>query len=1726
MKEEQNMKHTMRILTFLMLAIVVGTGQVWADALPDLGHIVFDESVVTGGKLEFYKDAECTIPIAFTNGKSADISSEGMDGDNTIGYMVYIKALPDGIHTVDDPDFITIEKTTSVFHAPRRTSETIPIPDDIDVNKTSKLCVYSFAMPANGANVTIKEATFEDKEKVNVEYPVDYIGADGMETNTGNKTVYILDGTETTLGQLNANDEPVETWYYLEYNDPNRTHLTYANSLTLISPVHLILCDGMTMEITDEDTSISGGTDASLTIYDQGNKINDGEVSFICRGKINIGGDLVINGGHHITCGENYYGAINAANIVLNSRVLNNQVICGDNITASGNLTINRGHVEAGRIMATGNLTINSGQIEATTIGATTGNLLLSWNKADDYIHADSYEIGEGKTISIPSGRSFVIDNDDSDTELIGTIEDPLSINGSTLVPGYVSFYDYNGSEQKLRISDNNVHVLDGTEEALSGNSAGVNDDERVWTVVAGNLNYDDLSINNPNYDEVVVNLVLADHASLSFPTNYGINGYGSLNIYAHEDGQVIAANEYGIIDIWGDLTIYGGKITSTISATDDYNKNSIRAANVTIYSGQVEATGYREGHGIDADIITLGWTKANDHIQVSSYYGTVKTLRGRGFRDEDNTDYHGTIAKNIIDSENNIYTYDIDGKKLMPGSIFYRDAVNQWQELEKGGYTLLDGNQTELAADVWYVVSGNVAYSDEITSGDNVNLILADHSEMKTSEDIEIGGALTIYGQGGKTEGRLVAAPNLDAADFTLYGGHVEAASIEAKDDDASADINIFGGQVETVQMIAGNNITLGWTKATDYIQTGSYSVGDEGKLTTVRGRGFIDEENNEIYGTFLPNLGNKYDIDGKTLIPGSVGYIAANGKRQMLSLSKMDRDELCVTLLTGEEETLIGHDADTETAGEAAETPVEDYRKWFVVSGHVDFDNMFDIQNGIVNLVLADGAEMTFNGEVEKCITGSSELRIYGQGGESEGQITANVIDVSEFILYGGHIEATKIEATDVTIYGGQVETEEMKGYDITLGWRKGTDYVTAYSYSIGENGVVSIVPGKSFTAVNPTNNEVVKEDLIGQISGFDLTNYLKANKLIPGGISYIAANGKRQMLSLSKKDGDELCVTLLTGEEETLNGHDAGTETEGEADPDQDYRKWFVVSGHVDYDHLLNINGNIVNLVLADGAEMTFDEEIDNCITGDSELRIYGQGGKTEGKISANGFSVGDFTMYGGHVETTNDAIYAYSGDVTIYGGQIVADGINAKKNITLGWTKGTDYIKSSSYIVGNEGILSTVPGKGFVKQGEDDDIVMSTTGIKDVILVPGSISFVDGDGTEHQLLRGQYTLLTGEEEILDGNSEDEEAAGETATNPEEDDRQWFVASGNVTYNSPLGLYGDVVHLILADRAQMTVEGEDNGINGISHLIVYSQGANSVGALTVAGDIDVNDFTMYGGQIEVNGNIDSPVTLGWTNEDEDYIKATYTCYNDVKIKEGQAFVDESGKGYASILSQNQVTTINDKKLTPSVATQLFAKGAKHWWMTWCSPKEYFIPALCQVYTIDTFSGNGYSVSVSEVEGDVIPAYTPVLILRNSDDELTEGICAAYNENGNENEKEAIQKDDDFWFIGNPADEATETGSLTGAKHYILYDNEFVMVDTDEGIPAHRCVLKLNDQVLSAPRLSIVIDGETTSLASMEDVRCKMEDVWYTLDGRKLQGKPTKKGLYIHNGRKVVIK
>jgi len=57
--------------------------------------------------------------------------------------------------------------------------------------------------------------------------------------------------------------------------------------------------------------------------------------------------------------------------------------------------------------------------------------------------------------------------------------------------------------------------------------------------------------------------------------------------------------------------------------------------------------------------------------------------------------------------------------------------------------------------------------------------------------------------------------------------------------------------------------------------------------------------------------------------------------------------------------------------------------------------------------------------------------------------------------------------------------------------------------------------------------------------------------------------------------------------------------------------------------------------------------------------------------------------------------------------------------------------------------------------------------------------------------------------------------------------------------------------------------------------------------------------------------------------------------------------------------------------------------------------------------------------------------------------------------------------------------------------------------------------------------PLSSIVINlGEAMGIRSIDNGQLIMDNSWYSLDGRKLPGKPTAKGIYVNGQRKVVIK
>lgn len=106
---------------------------------------------------------------------------------------------------------------------------------------------------------------------------------------------------------------------------------------------------------------------------------------------------------------------------------------------------------------------------------------------------------------------------------------------------------------------------------------------------------------------------------------------------------------------------------------------------------------------------------------------------------------------------------------------------------------------------------------------------------------------------------------------------------------------------------------------------------------------------------------------------------------------------------------------------------------------------------------------------------------------------------------------------------------------------------------------------------------------------------------------------------------------------------------------------------------------------------------------------------------------------------------------------------------------------------------------------------------------------------------------------------------------------------------------------------------------------------------------------------------------------------------------------------------------------------------------------------------------------------------------------------------------------------------------GSLIGTYHagdaipnngLFLSGNKFWYSAGATKIKAFRAYFMLNEVLsgVAEAKVRFIVDEDA---AAIEGITPDMENgVWYTLDGRQLNGKPTEKGVYIVDGKKVLIK
>ncbi len=106
-------------------------------------------------------------------------------------------------------------------------------------------------------------------------------------------------------------------------------------------------------------------------------------------------------------------------------------------------------------------------------------------------------------------------------------------------------------------------------------------------------------------------------------------------------------------------------------------------------------------------------------------------------------------------------------------------------------------------------------------------------------------------------------------------------------------------------------------------------------------------------------------------------------------------------------------------------------------------------------------------------------------------------------------------------------------------------------------------------------------------------------------------------------------------------------------------------------------------------------------------------------------------------------------------------------------------------------------------------------------------------------------------------------------------------------------------------------------------------------------------------------------------------------------------------------------------------------------------------------------------------------------------------------------------------------------EVPVTTESKLYVLYQNQFVKVTSGTQIPTGKNYLDLSTSTNAGTRGFYNIGGANDGTSALREVKSegvksekRTDDKWFDLQGRRLSAKPTKSGLYLHNGAKVVVK
>ena len=531
-------------------------------------------------------------------------------------------------------------------------------------------------------------------------------------------------------------------------------------------------------------------------------------------------------------------------------------------------------------------------------------------------------------------------------------------------------------------------------------------------------------------------------------------------------------------------------------------------------------------------------------------------------------------------------------------------------------------------------------------------------------------------------------------------YGIKSESVSVNGGNVSATASGNTTFGRYGIY--VSGGDITLGYSKDSDYITAYNYYV-KNGSVKIKDGQFLKDEDGNLYSGTLSDEQINA--IAGKTLIPEipPVKYVDENGNEQSIDN---------YTVLTGEETQL--------TEG------------WYLAGGNIEYLNTVKM-SGNVNIILADGSSMNI---------GSTENNLYGNGLDGSGTSNLTIYGqekqtgVLGILAVGSNDTAVFVE--NLTVNGGSISSFGRYGIyakkDITI--NKGFVSVDGQISGIFSKEGNLIVNGGTLdaTASEAVNGAYINKDVIvnaGTViaSGQKKGIRSKEGSLIVNGGSFTVSSGIEAFNEVVINSDVTVTGGIRSSGDLTINSGVVTVTTEKMHD-----------FGFYSKD--IEVNGGAVTITSLYGGMCA----VNNLVINNGSVAIF--------TTSGRGIETYYATINGG-VVTTSSITTAY--DIVINGGIVTATGDSGFESIfagpiVLGYSDDTDRITAKRYADVAESVHIVVKikdgqmftdGEGNLYSGTLSDEQINAIAGKTLIPIKLPVAvLVDGEGRKRANIDGAY------------------------------------------------------------------------------------------------------------------------------------------------------------------------------------------------------------------------------------------------------------------------------------------------------------------------------------------------------------------------------------------------